>query len=88
MKYHWINLFNMNEGEDGFESVEAAKAHAIEWFNECQNGMALHIGIGSEEAPICEGSIKDGKWVDGVPTLSPAQRAIGERYRDMIKDKI
>lgn len=84
MNYHWINLFNMIECDGPFDSIEAAKANAISVFKEVQNGNALHIGIGDDNGPICEGSIKDGQWIDGKPELTPTQQAIGERYRAMV----
>lgn len=70
MKYHWINLFNMVESDGGpFDSIEAAKEHAVRTFVAIDNGTALHIGIGNDEGPVCEGSIRDGKWIDGKPEL-------------------
>lgn len=85
MNYHWINLFNMIEEQGGFSSVEEAKQSAVSTYNRIQNGMALHIGIGDDNGPICEGSIRDGKWLEGRPILTKTQQQIGSDYRRMTK---
>lgn len=85
MRYHWINLFNGVEGEDGFASAQDARDDAVRTYVAVQDGFALHVGIGDENGPICEGSIRDGAWVEGEPTLTRTQTEIGRRYREMTK---
>ena len=87
MSYHWINLFNMVEMQDGFASVEEAKADCVRTYVEIQNGLALHVGIGSDDGPICEGSIREGGWINGEPKLSSTQTQVGRDYRAMTKGK-
>ena len=45
MKFYWVNCFNRVEFDGPFDTAEAAKASAVETFNEIQNGMALSIVI-------------------------------------------
>lgn len=85
MKYHWINLFNMVEERGGFNSIEDAKADAVKVYTRIQGGTALHMGIGNDKGPICEGSIRKGKWIDGKPKLTKTQKEIGANYRAMRK---
>lgn len=85
MSYHWINLFNMVETQGGFSSVEEAKTDCVRTYVEIQNGLALHVGIGSDDGPICEGSIREGVWIDGAPRLSETQAQVGRDYREMTR---
>jgi len=85
MKYYWHNEFNGLERDGPFPSVKKAIRAACRTYTEIQNGIVLSISIrrGLRRHTIRRGSIRRGKWISGVPQLTPTQVEVGANYRRM-----
>jgi hypothetical protein len=86
MKYYWFNEFNGLERDGPFPSIKEAMEAACRTYRRIQNGVALDVSIrkGRGRHIVRRGSIRRGKWVSGVPHLTPTQEEVGANYRRMV----
>lgn len=82
--FYWFNRFNNLEHGDMLDTIDAAKAAAVDLYKRIQNGFAFDIIIvdSRTNATVAEGHIKGGKWIDGEFSETREERIARLGYDD------